>query len=58
MGTGDSDLTWQAAAGIAYGFKWGEVSALWRYIDYDMKSGSAMQNVRFSGPMVGATFRW
>jgi hypothetical protein len=58
VGTGDSDLTWQAAAGVGYAFKWGDLTALWRYIDYEMKPGSMMQNIRFSGPMVGATFRW
>lgn len=58
VGTGDSDLTWQAAAGVGYAFKWGDLTALWRYIDYEMKPGSMMQKVRFSGPMVGATFRW
>src|SRR4029453_4711191 len=25
VGAGDSDLTWQAAAGVSYGFKWGEL---------------------------------
>lgn len=58
VGTGDSTRTWQAAAGIAYAFKWGELSALYRYLDYDLKSGGAIDSVRFSGPMVGATFRW
>jgi len=58
VGAGQSQRTWQAAAGVGYAFKWGELSALYRYLDYDMKSGKAIQSVRFSGPMVGATFRW
>lgn len=58
LGTGQSNSTWQAAAGIGYAFKWGELSALYRYLDYDLKSGNAVENARFSGPMVGATFRW
>ena len=58
VGTGESKLTWQAAAGISYAFKWGEVGALWRYLSYEMKSGRSLADVSFNGPMVGATWRW
>jgi len=58
VGTGESQLTWQAAAGIRYAFQWGEISALWRVLDYDMKSGDPIEKLRFNGPMVGATWRW
>ena len=58
VGGGQSKLTWQAATGVSYAFKWGEMSALWRYLDYDMKSGKAIQSVNLSGPLIGATFRW
>ena len=58
VGGGESSLTWQAATGLSYAYKWGELSAMWRYLDYDMKSGQAIQSVNFSGPMIGATFRW
>ena len=58
VGTGESDLTWQAAAGISYAFQWGELSALWRYLGYDMKSGKKIKDINFNGPMIGATFRW
>ena len=39
-------------------FNWGEVAAVWRYIDYDMKSGKPIQSVTFNGPQIGATWRW
>jgi hypothetical protein len=58
VGTGESTMTWQAAAGVAYGFKWGELSAMWRTLDYDMKSGQPVQDLSFSGPMIAASFRW
>jgi hypothetical protein len=58
VGAGESKMTWQAAAGIGYAFNWGELSALYRYLDYDLKSGTNIQSIRFSGPMVAATFRW
>ena len=56
IGAGNSSLTWQAAGGIAYSFSWGDVSLVWRHIAYDMKSGSAVKDLSFSGPMVGATW--
>jgi hypothetical protein len=58
VGTGQSDLTWQVAAGVGYSFKWGDVIAMWRYLDYDFKSGSPINDMNFNGPMLGATFRW
>ena len=58
VGTGQSHLTWQAAAGVSYAFDWGEITGMWRYISYEFKSGSQIQDIRFNGPMVGATFRW
>ena len=58
VGAGESQSTYQAAAGIAYGFGWGEVTAMWRYLRYNAKSGRFFDDIRFSGPLVGATFRW
>jgi hypothetical protein len=58
IGAGDSDLTWQAAAGVSYAFKWGDLTAMWRYLAYDLKSGKNFEELKFSGPLFGATFRW
>ncbi len=58
VGTGDADLTWQAMAGLGYSFGWGDVLAGYRYLDYDFKSGQKINDVNFSGPMVGVSFRW
>ena len=58
VGTGQSDLTWQAATGVGYVYSWGELNALWRYLDYNFESGKAIETMTFNGPMVGATFRW
>lgn len=58
FGTGDSDLTWSAAAGIGYRFNWGEIAGAWRYMDYDLPSGKPMGDMDFSGPAIGAVFRW
>jgi hypothetical protein len=58
VGTGDSDLTWQGVAGLGYAFRWVEVVAAWRYLYYDLPSGKAIRDMSFSGPAIGATFRW
>ena len=58
VGTGQSQLTWQAAAGVGYRFGWGDVSAMWRYMDYNMKSGKPIESLNLNGPLIAATFRW
>ena len=58
VGTGDSNLTWQGIAGIGYAFKWGEVVATWRYLDYDLKSDRKIESLHFNGPAIGVAFRW
>ena len=58
VGTGESDFTWQGIAGIGYAFKWGEIMAAWRYLDYDFKSGKKIESLNFNGPAIGVAFRW
>jgi len=58
VGAGDSDSTWQAAAGIAYRFGWGEVTLIYRYLDYKFKSGEPLRDLTISGPAVGASWNW
>jgi hypothetical protein len=31
---------------------------MYRYLSYDMKPGKSLTDVSFSGPMLGATWRW
>lgn len=58
VGSGQSDITWQAIAGIGYSFSWGQVIGGWRHLDYKFKSGSKVQELNFSGPMLGLSFAW
>jgi hypothetical protein len=59
VGTGQSQLTWQAFGGIGYQFNnWGSVLAGWRYIDYNFKSSSKVDSINLNGPMIGVTFNW
>ena len=57
-GTGDSDLTWQAALGIGYATRHGEVFAAYRHLDYDLGADGAIANLEFDGPAIGLAFRW
>ena len=57
VGTGQSKLTWQINAGVGYKFDWGSVFATWRYLDYDFKSGNALQSMNMNGPLIGVAFR-
>ena len=58
VGTGDSDVTWQAIGGIGYAFKWGQVIAAWRYLDYKFKESSPIEKLNFNGPAIGVGFTW
>ena len=58
IGTGDSDLTWQAMGGLGYAFTWGEVIGGWRYMDYKFKSDSVIHSMYLNGPVLGVAFRW
>ena len=58
IGAGSSEFTWQVMAGIAYGFSWGGVQLVYRHLYYDQKDDKLLQNMRFSGPALGVTFRF
>jgi hypothetical protein len=58
IGTGQSQLTWQAIIGLGYSFGVVEVVAAWRYLDYNFKSSSAVQSLTFNGVAVGVSFRF
>jgi len=58
VGTGSSRVTWQAFAGVSYAFHWGEVTLAYRHLVYDQRDDKLLQDFRFSGPLLGATFRF
>ena len=37
---------------------WGEMFAVWRYLDYNFKSSAKIEDVHFSGPAFGVAFHW
>jgi hypothetical protein len=58
VGTGQSDLTWQGAVGIGYAASWGEVIATYRYLDWNFKSSSKVNDLNMGGPLLGVAFHW
>jgi hypothetical protein len=58
IGAGDSDLTWQAVAGVGYRFDWGNVLAAYRHLAYDQGGSGLIQDIEFSGPAVGVSFEF
>jgi hypothetical protein len=58
VGTGDSDVTWQAFGGLGYAFDWGDLVAVWRYLDYNMPSSYDLKELTLNGAALGATFRF
>ena len=57
-GTGSSRITWQALVGVTYAFSWGDAVLAYRTLSYDQSDDKLFQNFRFSGPAIGATFRF
>ena len=57
-GTGQSDLTWQAAGGVGYRFNCCDVVFVYRHMYWDFKSDSALKDISFSGPALGGVFKF
>ena len=56
VGTGHADFTWQAQAGVGYKFKYADVLLSYRYMKWNFKSDSDLDNLRIGGPQLGAKF--
>ncbi|MEE8588658.1 MAG: hypothetical protein V3S80_04855 [Sulfurimonadaceae bacterium] len=58
IGGGDSDLTWQASAGLGYRFGWGDVLLTYRYIYYDEGNSDLLKELEAYGPKLGVVFHF
>ena len=58
VGTGSSSLTWQGLLGVAYSYKWFGATLAYRHLYYEQKDDKLIQDLRFSGPALGVTFRF
>jgi hypothetical protein len=56
VGGGNSKFTWQGILGLGYSFSWGDVGIVWRYLDYEFKSGKPAQSLTFNGAAAGVSF--
>jgi len=57
VGTGDSKLTWQVWPGIGYRFEKVELVAGYRHLAWESDDGDTIEDINFSGPMLGVKFR-
>lgn len=58
VGTGTSDVTWQAIAGVGYAMKWGDITLSYRYLALYGSGDQFVQTLRLNGPALSATFRF
>jgi hypothetical protein len=58
VGAGDSKLTWQAWPGIGYRLEKVDVVAGYRHLEWETDDGDTIDDLNFSGPMLGVQFRF
>lgn len=58
IGTGDSDLTWQASTSIAYKYNWGDVIATYRYMHYGQSDSLLVEDFNLYGFKLGVIFNF
>jgi hypothetical protein len=56
VGTGDSRLTWQALAAVAYRFDSVDVAFGYRHLAWDFKGGAAIESLFVTGPYLAVKF--
>jgi hypothetical protein len=56
IGTGESDLTWQAFGGVGYRFKYLDLVAAYRYLSWDFDDNQALDDLYIHGPGIGIRF--
>jgi hypothetical protein len=60
VGAGDSQLTYQAIAGVGYRYDWGDVLLTYRYISYDNNSNGVelIHDLQLYGPQIGVIWQF
>lgn len=56
VGAGDSDLTWQAAAGLNYRFEKVDATFGYRYLDWEFDDTAGLSDLTVDGPYAGVRF--
>ncbi len=58
IGGGDSDLTWQAMAGVAFkAASWADIALTYRYLKWEL-DGELVDDLSISGPLLGVIFHF
>jgi opacity protein-like surface antigen len=59
IGAGESEFTWQAAAGIGFqaGQSW-DLALVYRHLEWDLDSARVIDVLNYSGPTFGVVLRW
>jgi len=55
---GNKNWNYNLMAGAGYHFHWGDVVLGVRNLTYNLSDNPILDKVRFTGPALGATFRW
>jgi hypothetical protein len=58
IGTGDSEVTWQAMVGVGYDLGWGDVTMVYRHLEWDQGDNELIQGLSFSGPAFAVDYRF
>ncbi len=58
VGTGGSQITYQALAGAAFEFGWGNLSLTYRYLYYDQGNDGLIHELTMDGPVLAVGFRF
>jgi hypothetical protein len=59
IGAGDSDNTYQAMVGVAYGFHWGDIALNYRDVEYkESSSNKFLKKLELSGPALSVTWHF
>jgi hypothetical protein len=59
VGSGDSDSTWQARAGVGFRASgWVDLLFVYRHVEWSFDANSLVDSLEFSGPTFGAIFRF
>jgi len=58
VGVGNKNWQWEAFLAAGYRFHWGDVTLGVRNLTYESTGTGVIQTLRFTGPTIGATFRW
>ena len=58
IGSGSSATTWQAALGLGYAYRWGDVRLDYRYLTYSDNGNRSVQNLDLGGLAFGVNFRF